>query len=161
MFRRRFETPTERILHQIEQRVLDEVWLSRSRRASGALITAILVVATATWWWDAIRSVSSTIPNVVASLLINAAGMSIVGLATNSYRYCCGAAYSCGLADVVGVGAIWWLRTGQQAAPLWSLVLGCGTSVLMTIGWLSVVMTPAERSQPDMRVGNGASQVRP
>ncbi|MGD9517797.1 hypothetical protein [Mycolicibacterium sp.] len=58
------------------------------------------------------------------------------------------------MASVLGIGAFWWVRTGRPDAPLTWLILADIAVVLLTAHWLTVIVTPIERSQPDMRFGN-------
>ena len=53
-----------------------------------------------------------------------------------------------------GIGAFWWVRTGRPDAPLTWLLLADIAVVVLTALWLAVIVTPIERSQPDMRFGN-------
>lgn len=145
----------ERMLLDIEHRVLDDIWLQRGRATAGWML-AIVLSATAVLWWLDSTSVgsphaSSVVPCVAALMLLLASGTSGLALARRRYRWCCAAAYCCGLATVIGIGTFWWLRTGPPGAPL-SLLMVADTAVAMlTIFWLAVIIMPIERSHPDMR----------
>jgi hypothetical protein len=137
----------ERMLQDIEHLVLEEVWLGRGRSVSGWALVASLIATALAWRTDAIGHV----PSFAVAMLLLASGASTLALIRRRYRWCCAAAYCCGLAAVIGIGAFWWLRTGRFGAPLTWLILADGAVVLSTIFWLAVVVTPIERSQPDMR----------
>jgi hypothetical protein len=55
------------------------------------------------------------------------------------------------LAAVIGIGAFWWVRTARTGTGLSWLVVADVATVTLTLGWLAVIVTPIERSQPDMR----------
>lgn len=140
----------DRILDDIEHRVLEEVWLGRRPSANGWTLVGTLIATVMLWRIDA----TGHVPTVAAAMLTLAAGLSGLALARRRYRWCCVAAYSCGLASVLGIGAFWWVRTGRPDAPLTWLILADIAVVLLTAHWLTVIVTPIERSQPDMRFGN-------
>jgi hypothetical protein len=141
----------ERMLQDIEHRVLEDVWLGRGRSAAGCALVAVLGTAVVAWWIDAVGFASNRMPTVAAAVLLLASGASGVALAVRRYRWCCAATYCCGLASVIGIGAFWWLRTGRSGAPMTWLVLADIAAVVLAIFWLAVIITPIERSQPDMR----------
>ena len=145
----------EEDLAGIESRVLDEVWVGAWRSAVCWLTSVILVLAALMWWHDvagyvAVRG-SNRVPLVGLVALMIAAAMSAWALRLRSFRACCVAACTCGLAAVFGVGAFWWLHTGRPGAPSSWLLVADAAVIILTIGWLSVVLTPMERSQPQMR----------
>lgn len=140
----------ERMLDDIEHRVLEEVWLGRGRAVTGWALVGSLFATVTLWRFDAMGHV----PTVAAVMLSIASGLSGLALARRRYRWCCVAAYSCGLASVFGIGAFWWVRTGRPDAPLTWLLLADIAVVVLTALWLAVIVTPIERSQPDMRFGN-------
>lgn len=137
----------EHMLQAIETHVLDEVWLGRSRSAVGGALV-VMLCATAVAWRT---NVAGHVPTVAAVMLLLASGVSGLALARRRYRWCCAAAYGCGLASVFGIGAFWWLRTGPPGAPLTWLMLADLAVVALTILWITVITTPIERSQPEMR----------
>lgn len=139
----------------IERRVLDEVWIGRSRWAGHAALTVLLLAATGAWCVDVVGEVpgpgSYRVPVIGTLAHVVAAGASALALTARRFRECCAAAYACGLSAVIGIGALWWLRTGRPDAPGGWLIVADMTAVLLTIGWLSIVVTPLEYSQPEMR----------
>lgn len=137
----------EQMMQHIETHVLEEVWLGRSRAGVGSALVVMLCTSAAVWRIDA----SGHVPTVAAVMLLLASGVSGLALARRRYRWCCAAAYSCGLASVLGIGAFWWLRTGRPGAALTWLMLADIAVVALTVLWLAVITTPIERSQPDMR----------
>ncbi len=144
-----------RALAAIEHRVLDDIWIGRRRTAIHVAMTVILAAATVAWWGDAAGEHSThganRIPAVTAGILVFAALVSLAALAFRRFRICCMAAYACGLAAVLGIGAFWWLHTGRPGAALTWLAIADVMAALLTIGWVAVATTPIERSQPEMR----------
>ncbi len=145
----------ERTLADIEDRVLEEVWIGQRRAVVHSVLTLLLMVMTAVWWIDAVSEVSAHVPNrvptVTAIVLTLASAASGLALGLRRFRGCCAATYTCGLGAVIGIGAFWWLRPGRPGATLTWLMIADLATVLLTAGWLSVVITPIERSQPEMR----------
>jgi hypothetical protein len=145
----------ERTLADIEDRVLGEVWIGHRRAVAHGVLTLLLMVMTAVWWIDVVSGVSAPgpnrVPTVTAIVLSLASAASGLALGLRRFRGCCAAAYTCGLGAVIGIGAFWWLRTGRPGATLTWLMIADVAVVLLTAGWLSVVITPIEWSQPDMR----------
>ncbi|ART71528.1 hypothetical protein BTO20_25915 [Mycobacterium dioxanotrophicus] len=140
-------------LRTIEGRVLDEVWMGRWRFAAGVLAVLVLVVGAVTWWCVAESGAAHSVPMVGLVMFALAGAASSVALARRRYRWCCAAAYLSGLATVVGVGALWWLRTGHHATGLGWLVAADLAVMALAGHWLALVFTPIEQSQPDMRTG--------
>lgn len=140
----------ERMLDDIEHRVLEEVWLGRRRSAIGWALVGSLFATVMLWRID----VAGYVPTVAVVMLSTASVLSGLALALRRYRWCCVAAYSCGLASVFGIGAFWWVRTGRPDAPLTWLTLADVAVVVLTVHWLAVIVTPIERSQPDIRFAN-------
>lgn len=118
----------ERMLRDIEHLVMEEMWLGRTR---------------------------SIVATVAVTTLPMASAASGFALVRHRYRWCCAAAYCTALASVVGTGVFWWLRTGQSGAPLMLLTLADVAVVTLTIFWMTVIVTPVDRSQPDMRTTGG------
>lgn len=139
----------------IERRVLGEVWIGARRGAALVSLTVVVLVASVTWCYDSVTLGSGHVPVVGLVALIIATGVSVLALARRRFHVCCAAAYTCGLAAVIGIGALWWLRTGQPGVPQVWVIIADMAAVLLTLGWLSVVMTPIELSQPQMRTGLG------
>lgn len=138
-------------LRTIEAQVLDDVWIGPRRAVAGAFVASILVGTAGAWCWFGDIPVAHGIPVLGLVLFAVAGVVSGIALARRRYRWCCVAAYSCGLATVIGVGVLWWLRTGHHAAGLGWLAAADLAAVTLAGIWLTVVVTPIERSQPDMR----------
>ncbi|BBY65573.1 hypothetical protein MHEL_38160 [Mycolicibacterium helvum] len=152
------EVGTERLEHalaEIESRVLDEVWVSTRRSICCGLLTALVALAAVMWWHDIAGEGSAygynRVPTAGMLGLTAAAVASALALRLRRFRACCLAAFACGLAGVAGAGTFWWLHTGRPGASLPWLLIADIAVILLAIGWLSVVMTPMERSQPQMR----------
>ncbi|MCV7021589.1 hypothetical protein [Mycolicibacterium aichiense] len=148
----------ESIRHELaalERRVLDEVWIGGARWAGYVVLVILVFVSAAAWSIDVVGAVSgpgsNRVPVIAALALVAAAALSAFALIVRRFRECCAAAYVCGLSAVIGIGALWWLRTGRPDAPMAWLVVADMAAVLLTIGWLSVVVKPLEHSQPEMR----------
>lgn len=135
--------------------MLDEVWVGTRRSVGYGFLAAVVAAAALMWWSDVADEVSAygsnRVPVVSMAGLTIAAAVSALALRLRRFRACCVAACTCGLAAVIGVGTIWWLHTGRPGAAFpWLLVADIAV-ILLTIGWLSLVMTPIEHSQPQMR----------
>lgn len=143
-------------LRTIEDRVLDEVWIPGWRLAAGGLALLVLAVSSVRWWCIADTGASHGVPMVGLVMFALAGAASSAALARRRYRWCCAAAYCSGLATVVGVGALWWLRTGHHAIGLAWLVAADLAAMALAGHWLTLVLTPIERSQPDMRTGGSS-----
>ncbi|MGJ6126727.1 hypothetical protein QN239_29530 [Mycolicibacterium sp. Y3] len=152
--------PIERTLAGIESRVLDDIWLGPGRVAAQGFLTLMLAVSATMWWFNTIGGHSShglnRVPSITIFVLFAAAVVSAFALRLQRFRGVCAAAYAGGLAAVIGIGAFWWLRTGRPGASLGWLTIADIAAVLLTAGWMLVIVTPIERSQPEMR----ASQLR-
>ncbi|WP_142270954.1 hypothetical protein [Mycobacterium sp. AT1] len=140
----------ERMLDDIEHHVLEEVWLGRRRSVIGWALVGSLFATVMLWRID----VAGYVPTAAVVMLSTASILSGLALAVRRYRWCCVAAYSCGLASVVGIGAFWWVRTGRPDTPLTWLIIADIAVVTLTVHWLAVIVTPIERSQPDIRFAN-------
>lgn len=147
----------ERMLRGIERRVLHEISLGRLRSVAIGVLGPTLAVSAVVWWCDlfAHRSPGAAlrVPTVAFVILVVAALSSIMALGARRFRWGCAAAYSCALATVVGIGAFWWLRTGPAESSVGWLVVADLAALVLAIAWLSVLVTPVHRSQPDMRRG--------
>lgn len=137
----------ERMRHDIEVLVMEEVWLGRRRSATAWVLVAALSSTTLVWRAE----VTGNVVTVAVSTLLVASTASVLALVRRRYRWCCAAAYCTGLASVFGTGAFWWLRTGHFGSPLLWLTLADVAVVVLTGFWLMVIVTPIDRSQPDMR----------
>jgi len=144
----------ERVLARIESRVLQEVWFGRLRLIAVGVLAPVLAAAVTAWWFDLVAQLppqlSLGVPAVTLVILMLAAGVSLLALAMRRFRWCCAAAYCCGLASAVGVGAFWWLQTGSGKALTW-LVVADAAALLLAVVWLTLIVSPVQRSQPDMR----------
>lgn len=154
----------EDTLRTIEGRVLEEVWIGSGRFATAGGSAVMLALASVLWWRgghaDPVHP-SSGVPTVSAALFVVGAVVSGATLVRRRYRWCCAAAYCSALATVAGVGAFWWLRTGRHGAGLVWLVLADVAATALAVCWLTVIVTPIERSQPDMRTrGSSSGRIR-
>lgn len=140
-------------LRVIEAKVLEEVWIGSVRWGVGVGLSVVLVAVSA-WWCGGPGHASGGVPTTSAVLFVVAALTSAMAVFRRRYRWCCAALYCCGLATVIGIGAFWWLRTGRHSAGLGWLVLADVAAIGLMLCWATVVVTPIERSQPDMRSGN-------
>ncbi|CAN3127923.1 hypothetical protein ACNUDN_08405 [Mycobacterium sp. smrl_JER01] len=144
------ESHVDSTLRSIERRVLGEVWIGSPRAGAGsalAVTLGIVALASATYAYRLGHAAAL----IADSLFLAAALISLAALTFRRFIWCCAAAYLCGIATVTGVGAFWWYRTAEvDSAPV-STALGCLLAAALTLGWLSVLLTPVQRSQPDMR----------
>ncbi len=151
----RFLMRQQRTLKTIESRVLEEVSIGRVWRAVGGALAIALSGTAWAWWLEVMGKESPHAPNhlptVAVAAMVVASAVSALALGLARYRWCCAAAYCCGLAAVIGIGAFWWVRTGHPGMGLSLLVLADLAAVTLTAGWIGVIVTPIERSQPDMR----------
>jgi len=77
--------------------------------------------------------------------------MSALALWRRRYGWCCAAAYCGAVTTVIGMGSFWWVRTGHVGIGIAWLLVADVAVIMMTGGWLTVIITPVERSQPQMR----------
>lgn len=87
-----------------------------------------------------------------------AAILSAAAIGLRRFRWCCAAAYVTAIATVLGFGTVWWHQTappGRSAGPTGWMVVGVLACATLTVTWLTVILTPLDRSQPDLR--NGAA----
>ena len=54
-------------------------------------------------------------------------------------------------ATAAGFGAVWWCQTSPARVAVWWPLAGFIAAAVLAVCWLGVVLTPLERSQPDMR----------
>jgi hypothetical protein len=141
-------------LKAIESRVLEEVSIGRFWRTTGGVLAVALAATALVWWIEAMGQESphgaNRIPTATVALALVTSTISALALRLRRYRWCCAAAYCCGLAAVIGIGAFWWVRTGHVGIGLSWLVLADLAAVSLTLGWVAVIVIPIERSQPDM-----------
>ncbi len=146
----RRDTTIEATLRSIEDRVLGEVWLGRARCVGGRVLAAALV-ATALMGAVGAHAHSHTVALTAHILGVAGALISLAALHLQRFAWGCVAMYVCGVATVAGIGAFWWYRTGHVNPMPLTTAMGSMLSAALTVGWLSVLMTPIHRSQPDMR----------
>ncbi|WP_051660179.1 hypothetical protein [Mycolicibacterium aromaticivorans] len=120
-----------------------------------AALTILLLVSIMLWCYGSVGDVSvprfNRVPAISTSALAIAAGTSALALSVRRFRWCCAAAYTCGLSTAIGTGALWWVRTGRPEAPMAWLIIADVAVGLLTACWLSVIVKPIELSQPQMR----------
>lgn len=143
------------MLQRIEARVLDDVFVGRAWSVLGGASTLVAATAAAAWWFEAAQyswaHAAGTVSTSTTASLLVAALISGAALRLRRYRWCCGAAYCCALATVMGIGAVWWVGTGHIGMRVSWLVLADLATVTLAFGWLNAILTPVERSQPEMR----------
>lgn len=145
----------EVMLRRIGRSVLEDVWIGR--RATLAILVAVVTLGAdaATGWLAAEHSV--WISRVAIGLFTLTATLSAVALWRRRFRWCCAAAYAGGLSTVVGFAVVWWHQTAPQsltAGPSAWMTIGVLCAAGLTAGWLRLILTPLERSQPDIRRGS-------
>ena len=153
------ETQIESVLRQIGRRVLDDVWMSGRARAFTLGAVATLGGGALNGWLDtAAKATAQTqtvwISQAAIGLFVLTAALSSAAVGLRRFRWCCAAAYLGGIATVTGLGMVWWHQTapsGRSAGPSAWMVIGVLACATLTVIWLSVILTPLERSQPDIR----------
>lgn len=146
----------ERTLQTIERRVLEDMWIGASaRRTVAAAVAVLCVVAIAVWRHTRLLGNESVpndvVPKVAAAAFFLAAATSLLALCRKRFRWCCAAAVLTGKSAATGFGALWWYHTVPNPEPSWWTLLGCVGATSMVVAWLSVILTPLNLSQPDMR----------
>lgn len=158
------------MLRGIERRVLDDVWIDRRLRLFTVVVTACLATAAALGWADVHDRAAAGTPGVAGcavalTLFTSTAVMSSIALLRSCFRWCTLAAYGGGIGTVVGVGVVWWHQTtpiAQSPGPSPWMAAGALCSAALTVLWLRAVLTPLERSQPDLRLSpKSRAAVRP
>ncbi|MCV7220986.1 hypothetical protein [Mycolicibacterium elephantis] len=145
-------TQVERALRDIEHRVLEEVWISGTRRVAAAVAaTALGIAAVLHWWGTNAAEHPAVIPHVTTVILLLAWMVSVLALCMRRFRWCCAAVCTSWVSTVTSVGALWWRQTAQASYPLVWITVGCLAAVVLTTVWFGVILTPLDRSQPDMR----------
>lgn len=144
-----------RTLQGIEARVMEDVFVGRSWRIVGSVLTLVAATAAGAWWIEAtqhswVHAARTVSASTAASLLV-AALASGAALRLRRYKWCCGAAYCGAFATVIGIGAFWWVGTGHVGIRVSWLVFADLATATLTLGWLATILTPVERSQPEMR----------
>ncbi|MDN4517440.1 hypothetical protein JN086_04270 [Mycolicibacterium austroafricanum] len=143
------ESSVEETLRAIEHRVVNDVWIGRAKRAAGAALTAVLGMTSVTGVALA-EHAGHRVALIAHGLGILASLSSVAGLRIRRFTWSCAAAQLCAVATVITVGAFWWYRTGTAGVP-WPTTLAAVAAGLLTAGWIGVLLTPLELSQPDMR----------
>lgn len=144
------------MLRGIERRVLDDVWIDRRLRMSTGVVVTIIIAAIALGRSDISAGPAARVPICLVALsmfLLTAAASSLAGL-LRRFRWCFAAACTGGLSTLTGVGVVWWHQSGppnQTHGPSAWMVIGVLCSAWLTATWLRVIITPLERSQPDIR----------
>ncbi|MBX7433189.1 hypothetical protein JDV09_13875 [Mycobacterium sp. Y57] len=147
--------PIEATMRAVEKRVLEDLWVGPVRRRAGRVLATVLGVTAALCLTAAYRH-GHTVAVVAHTLLLLSSVTSLVGLWVRRFRWCCAAGYVSAVATVAGLGAFWWYRTGHvDAFPLPTALAGVLAAVLTAL-WISVLLTPVERSHPDLRARHGA-----
>lgn len=153
------DTQIESVLRQIGRRVLDDVWIGGRVRAVTFGAVATLAGAALNGWLGTAARATAQMPtgwisHVAIGLFTLTAALSSVAVRLRRFRWCCAAAYIGGIATVAGLGMVWWHQTappGRSAGPAAWMVIGVLACVTLTVTWLGVILTPLERSQPDIR----------
>ena len=147
--------PMQQTLAKIESHVLEDVWIGARRRAGYACVTVLLVIAVASWCCEIVVRTSAhgldRVPVISVAAMAVAAAVSALALGLRRFRVCFAAAYTCGLATIIGIGALWWSRTGPPGLPLTWLVVADMAAALLTVGWVWIALIPIAQSQPQMR----------
>jgi hypothetical protein len=121
----------------------------------GGVLAVVVAGAALAWWLEVIDRglphAANIVSGVAVGALLVASAVSALALRLRLFRWCCTAAYCGGLAAVIGIGVVWWVRTGQAGIALLWLVVADLATVTLTVGWFAVIVTPIECSQPDMR----------
>ena len=133
-------------------------------RALLAALTATLVGAAISGGLGiAGQAVTSWISYGALTLFVLAAAASTVAVSLRLFRWCCAAAYVSGIGTVVGWAMVWWHRTappGTVPRPCAWMVIGVVAVTALAVTWLGVILTPSERSQPDMRAASAPATAR-
>lgn len=161
----------EAVLRKIGRRVFEDVWMSGRVRAFTLAVVATLVGTAMIGWLNLTakanaQTTTSWISCVALALFALAASVSSLAVCLLRFRWCCAAAYISGIATVVGLGMVWWHQTappGSSPRPSAWMVIGVLAATVLTLTWLGVILTPSERSQPDMRAASATanSPIRP
>ncbi|AQT82907.1 hypothetical protein B1R94_18015 [Mycolicibacterium litorale] len=145
----------EVMLRRIGRSVLEDVWIGRRAALCMLIGVVVLGVDASTGWLAADHSV--WISRVAIGLFTVTGALSSIALWRRRFRWCCAAAYAGGLSTVVGFAVVWWHQTAPQSltpGPSAWMTVGVVCAAALTIGWLRLILTPLERSQPDIRRGS-------
>lgn len=146
-------TSLEAMLASIRDHVLEDVWIGGARRSVAAVLACGLA-ATALFGIGAAYRDGQWVAVVSDVLFISLSAFTLIALYRTRFKWCCAAAYSGGLATVAGAGGYWWHHTAHIGSPL-PAALSTIAAAALTAHWLSIVVTPVDRSQPDMRAAAG------
>lgn len=152
----------EAMFRRIGRHVLDDIWISRRVRVFTGAVCATLAGAAVFGWADVSdRSVTAAPGIAICAVALTFFKMttilSSIALLRCRFRWCTAAAYGGGLGMVVGVGVVWWHQTTpntQCRGPCAWMMVGALCSLALTVTWLRVILTPIERSQPDIRLAS-------
>lgn len=139
-------------MRSIERRVYEDVWFPPLARRLGVAFAAILAVAAVMNFLHA-SAAGGWVYVVTTTAFVLTSATSLIALQRKRFRWCCASAYLSGLTTVIGVAEFWWHRTGGLADTPWAAAIGTLTAGVLTAGWLRLVLSPVERSQPDMQRG--------
>ncbi|WP_407688314.1 hypothetical protein [Mycobacterium sp. HUMS_1102779] len=147
----------EEMLGKIGRRVLEDVWLSRRVRAVAGVAVAALAAATVLGCLSlaTVQARTSWLSCVATALFGLTASVSSLAVCRPRFRWCCTSAYISVVATIAGLGMVWWHRTappGSAAGVSAWMVTGVLCTIVLSLTWLAVILTPWEHSQPDMRV---------
>lgn len=145
------------MLRRIGRRVFDDVRMTRRTRIFAGTAVAALTAAAATGWVAGVHS--GWISRVAITLYLLTCAISSVALYRRRFRWCCASTYVGAVSTVAGLGVVWWHQTAPpalSAGPAAWMVVGFVACATLTVTWLSVILTPLERSQPDMRLASAA-----
>lgn len=160
----RSDTHIDAVLRKISHRVLEDVWMSARVRALLAALAVTLIGAAVTGWLGLAGQAATSWISYAAIVLFGlAASASSLAVGLRRFRWCCAAAYLSGLATVAGWAMVWWHRTapsGTVPRPCGWMVIGVVAVTALAVTWLGVILTPAERSQPDMRAASAPARAR-
>ena len=143
-----------RTIQRIESRVLHEVSISRTWLTLSNAVTVVAATSILAWSREAIGQHwprTCTVSGVTVIAIFVTSTMSALALWRRRYGWCCAAAYCGAVTTVIGMGSFWWVRTGHVGIGIAWLLVADVAVIMMTGGWLTVIITPVERSQPQMR----------
>ncbi len=140
----------EDTMRSIERRVYEDVWLPPVGRRVGVVLAVALAVAAVVNYLHASADVGWVYVVTTTAFTVTSA-TSLIALHSNRFRWCCAATYLSGLTTVIGMAEFWWHRTGGLADTPWAAAIGTLITGVLTAGWLRLVLSPVERSHPDMR----------
>lgn len=146
--------PVEHALRAVERHVLEEVWLGTVQRATATAATTALGAAVLGHWLCALRPHGGSFLQPATVTFLVACVAALQALYVRRFRWCCVAMITSGLATVAGAGTYWWYQTAPVPTPSVWIAVSAAAAAVLTVAWLGVVLTPLEKSQPDMRMRN-------